>query len=586
MRDLKSWSKKLLKEHRVAILLMVLVGVISIAPQIYFVAFSGEFSGIHMFRAGSEDHYVARINEVMNGHPTQGNVFLAKKDLPHLFPPLGEIIVAGAGSLFGLSAANINALSKAFFPPVLFILWYTVVFNAFRSRQVALVSSSFAFLGSNLLDPIGILPGLKSLFSFTGTASKFLLFTRPVNPQVSVSILLIALLLLFFLLYKRVSRYRMWMIIGIGLAWGLSQYVYLYTWSLLTVLIGLHVLYALFKKDWERFKWLSVSGLIYLIIATPYWVNMLAARAHPAYQDAAMRFGIVNGHMPIFSLWLFVGALVLFFFYRKPAYKMGAIFFLVITASIAIAINQQVITGMVLQQGHYHWYFTKPFVASTAVALAIIFVLQKYIKSNSARNAFVGVVVFVLFYNGALVQVSAYQNNLERARELQRFVPVVAFLNDDRTETVWLQNRGVSTELAGYSSDSFINSEYAAYYLIEKEFFVNRLMLEYRLKGVTPSEIADVLDTRREDVSYRIYAMYHREKLGDRALIPQEDLDEIAQSYNDFHERDFEEIFQELGIDLIVWDKKNEPELIYEHISSLERIAELPDDIVIFTVSN
>jgi len=66
-----------------------------------FFAFSvPDYSGIQISGIDAESHYLARINEIYDGHFSLSNVFLPYKDQSYLIPPLGEIIIAFLGNIF------------------------------------------------------------------------------------------------------------------------------------------------------------------------------------------------------------------------------------------------------------------------------------------------------------------------------------------------------------------------------------------------------------------------------------------------------------------------------------------------------
>ena len=81
-----------LKRHGLAFILAILVGVICIAPFLYFALHAPGYSGIVMMGTDGEEHYLARMAEVYDGHAGVGNVFLPDKNLPYFAPAGGEIL--------------------------------------------------------------------------------------------------------------------------------------------------------------------------------------------------------------------------------------------------------------------------------------------------------------------------------------------------------------------------------------------------------------------------------------------------------------------------------------------------------------
>lgn len=571
------------KEHYLAIALAIVAGIIAVAPQIYFAFFTDAYSGIHIFKTDAETHYLARINEVYNGHPALGNVFLENKNKPYMQPPLGEIIVAGIGKISGLNAPDMNVASKFLFPPLVFILFYVFVYKLFVSKKIAILSASVALFGGNLLSLTSGPRDIIGLMSMSGSAAKFLTYTRPIIPQISTLFLFGSLYFLFQVLNGKSKDTKKWLILA-GVSWGLAIYIYIYTWSFLAIFTFLYLFYVLYKKDRNSIISLFWIIVIHSVITLPYWINFIQARLDPAYGETAMRFGLVSGHAPVFSMWLAVSLIAVVFLWPKR-YKRAITFFLFMVVSLLIAINQQIITGVVMQQAHYHWYITKPLVVSILASVLFVYLLERFIRSNKVGVAVMSVVVALLFYNGLLVQVSAYKNNYETAVGTQRYSEVFAYLkeNYDTPKTIWSRDNNMSNLLAGYTEHNAVNS-YAAYYLIERDYFIKRLFLEYRLRGIDPQEIGMILEEEKAQVSESIFAMYYREKFGDSALMPQDFLIELEDGYKSFYNLSFFDVFKGLQIDLVVWDKKNEPDLIYKNIPALREVVDVGDGFIIYEI--
>ena len=171
-------------------------------------------------------------------------------------------------------------------------------------------------LGYNLLD--GFVP-VKDLLTLSVNSNSFLPYTRPPHPIIS-SFFIFGGLYLIYLLSEKINdgldvswKY----VLALGFVSGVSIYSYIYAWSFLVVFLGLYGVYFLFKKDFEAF-WVFVKvAIINLLITIPYWMNVLEARAHPFYTESSLRVGLINTHAPIFSVWLLLVILVIFFLWPK-----------------------------------------------------------------------------------------------------------------------------------------------------------------------------------------------------------------------------------------------------------------------------
>lgn len=584
---MKKILPRILRGHCVALILAFAVGIIAIAPQIYFAFFTDEYRGMHILRTDAETHYLARLNEVYDGHPGLGNVFLEDKARPYILPPFGEMLIAIFGKALGLDAPDMNVASKFFFPPLLFLFWYAFIYKLFQSKQIAILAACLAFFGGSLFSLSGAMQEITAMISLAGRSESFLAYTRPINPQISGLFLIGGLHVLFPILKSFAGKGKVntyWMrIVASGVIGGLSIYIYFYTWSFFAILFFLYFLYALYKKNMSFARTLLWVVIVHGLVTIPYWMNFIQAYTNPAYNDTAMRIGVVSGHLPVFSFWLAASLLAIMFFWPKR-YDRAKITFFFIVIVLWIAINQQVITGVSAQYGHYHWFITKPLVVSSIAAMLFVFLLEKFIAGRKLQVVSVALAVAALFYNGLLVQTSAYKNSYTRAIEEQRYAEIVSFLqaNYPAKKTIWMQNDRMSTLLAGYTSHDFLHSGYARYYLIGRDFFIEKLLLEYRLKGVKPQEIKEILAKEKGHISGSVFGMYYREKFGDETALPQGFLEELEMRYKSFFEQSFFDVLKNLHIGLVIWDKKNEQGLIYNNIPELREVAKVGDGFVVY----
>ncbi len=180
-------------------LFAVLVGLIYLAPYIIFSASLGDkYQGIPMMATANEDFYLARIQEIIDGHPTLGSfAFYEFKDGPSLTPPTAEMFYAIPSLLFGISLMKILVASKFILPFILFLLVYflinkiTVSFYLLSNKLNAIAGAMLVTLGYDLVD-------YRSLWLyFTGKVApggNFLIWARPVNPVMGAVFLFLFLI--------------------------------------------------------------------------------------------------------------------------------------------------------------------------------------------------------------------------------------------------------------------------------------------------------------------------------------------------------------------------------------------------------
>lgn len=574
--------------HRLAVFVALVVGIISIAPQIFF-SFSPSYKGVQMLGTDGENFYVARIHEIYEGHFSLGNVFLPDKDKPYMLTPFGEILVGGLGNVLSFSAVGVAVFSKMLFPFFLFLLFYSFVYEIFlsasnrsevsvlgngeASKCIAIVSASLFLLGENLLSSVRDVAGLAA---FTTPARDFLLYTRPIHPEVSSLFLFSALYLLWKVIGREEAGGRLLLFgVCLGVISGFSIYVYIYPWSFLFVAIFLSLAYASFKKRFCVSALLVAIG-VHIAVTAPYWLNFFWARMYPEYSDAAMRVGLVPDHTPVWGLLLVFSTVTVFLLWPKQ-YARAKWFFAIAVLSLWIVTNQQVITGVKLQVGHYHWYIVKP-IASILLSFIFIFFFEHIIKRRYLTIFAASILVIVFIYNAALIQLFSYRTYYAQTVEDQRYAALISYLERQyqSPQTVWSDAR-IASFVPMYTIHNVPNSEYIFHSLNSKGYLTRRLFLEYRLRGVRPETLGAVLRNEEEYVSSRVFGIYYHER-----MLPEEVFASLETQYPEFYRLPYRAVFRYFDINLIVWDKQSDGVNPYEQISELEKVIEIGDDFVIY----
>ena len=405
-------------------------------------------------------------------------------------PGLGEVLVAYLGNALFISAVKINVLSKFIFPVIIFLLIYAFVYKLFFSKPISILSSTVVFFGYNLIsEPNSIL----ALFSFTTFSSEFLVYTRPINPEISSIFLFASLYLLFSIIYGGKS---LWKPILLGALSGLLVYISIYPWSFLLVLFVLYFLYFIYKKEFSNAKYIIYAVIINTVTTIQFWFNFISLKSHEFYLDTAARQGLVNSHAFVWSLWLFILLMLLVFLWPQ-AYKKAKIFLLLAVISLIIATNQHIITGIYIQPSHYHWYITKPFVAIIITAL-FIYLIRRFIKNKIAIKVILLLVVVVLFYNAILIQTNSYVKHLPSAIENQKYAQVIKYLNNNFqvAQNIWA-SVNISELIPMYTKHNSPNNTYSGLYLSSEKYYIDRLLLNYRLRGIRPEDIYEVMQNEK-----------------------------------------------------------------------------------------
>lgn len=578
-----------LASHWFAYVAALVIGFVMILPQVLFIIQAGpRYQGINIFETDAEYYYISRIQEVYDGHYTIANSILAQgKDMPYVQPPLGELIMGGIGKLFNLDIATLLVTFRFAASALLFLLvyWFALLLSR-RDRLASVVAASAVLLGSNLVShPTDLLLMIRGTFD----AQLFIDYARPINPQISS-------LFLFGFLVTLVRLFQTRHIVSAAIAavlYGLSFYVYPYTWTFLSVVIGLSALWLLLKRRWWLFGLICTIGVTGLVIAIPYFINTVAVVNHPSYEMLHSTWGLLNAHTPVFSITIVAGlffATVLYWLKkddRLPASVIALLFF-----SGAVAINQQVITGKELYYGHYHWYFVKPFFALSGSL--VLFELLRRIRVEKYVRFFVFVTACsILVYNGIMIQRASYRHYYDSYLSMQRYGDVINWVNKnterdevayvpqsfffplpDRSSLLDYPSVTLSRLIVSYTPLNLYFSRYANFYLFEDvDYKTFNLYIVLKLLAIPPDQVFSYL-RNHPDIFSDYYLAYFKERGQTFNDIPNEWITTLANDYRFFHSLSWEEIWQRYPVNYIIWDKGDLPNLPFYDINNQLNIYE------------
>lgn len=568
----------LIREHKIAIIIAIFVSVVTALPQLYFRFDHKDINqGIELL---PDSPWSARVTEVQNGHPNFGSIYYKDgKDLPYLFQPLGSMVVAYMGQLFSFSINNTILLSRFVLPFVTFFLIYTFVLLISRERLAALSSAAVLLLADSILSFSGLIRLLHGVSS-----DNFLRLSRPVNPAM-IYILLFGFLVCFWLFYKK----REWRY-GVASAFllGINFYNYFYSWTYLFAFGGLLGLSLLIQKKWRLA--LGVTGVYMgaLVVAIPYCVNLFRVSLHPIYEQASMRSGIVLTHAPEFVGFLVVLALLVFLFGFPKEDKEKYMFGLSLLLAPFLTMNQQILTGKVLQEAHYHWFFHKP-IGVIFMLLVVFYFFEK--KGMVFQKKILAIGLIILSIGTAVfVQVASYKNDSRDggtiAVERQRYGQVMDWLNDNvEKESVVLANDEIAHLTVIYTPLNVFYHRAAGYSLAATtQRLTDVLFTFYRLRGVgvkNSAEVREIFFDERGVISANVYVMYYRELLGSYESIPDTEIEKFISLYKETLSTPssvwLENIITKYEVGYVVWDKKAEPTWNLDQYRFLKKVAEFDD---------
>ncbi|OGZ06982.1 MAG: hypothetical protein A3C93_01310 [Candidatus Lloydbacteria bacterium RIFCSPHIGHO2_02_FULL_54_17] len=462
MREHFAKLSSISRTHVIAIVFALFVGALVLAPQVIFIVNEGEhYQGLYMMMTGKdEEAYLARMQEFYD-EGRIGNPYLYeyKHHGPQFFPWGVEMMQAYPGKWLGVSVPTMNLVYKFLLPAIQFLLIYALAFRLTRSRSWSIAGALMVLLGLAWLEWRHIV----TLISFDlNYFWDFIPVSRPVNPQWS-QILLFAYLYVLLLIHD--GGNRRWFFV-LGALFALAFFTYFFSW---TFLLALN---AIFVGIWLLFGKRSLAGDLVLTsvgaILLAYYPlrEIVLATTHPDYSQVVGALKVAPQHRPIlYKPWLFVSVLFAAYFFLTKAYREfdarrgHALFVGGLLATCFLVLNQQVVTGVVLQYAHYMRYFSLPIFAVIYAYLAVQ-LIGRYIPSAvhtttepprlpSPHRVVIAVLPWVFsavfIATGILMQYSGYQSYVPIAHDNQRYMSALVWLNENTPkDSVVMTNQDLS----------------------------------------------------------------------------------------------------------------------------------------------
>lgn len=562
----------LFRAHWAALALALIAGLITLAPHFMLWNEPG-YQGIEMMQLDAENHYMARIHEVYEGYPAISNTFLSDKELPYATPPLGEIVIAVFGKAFGLDAARAAIVSKPLSLFIITLLIYALAFLLSRSRAAALIAAALPVFGYNFIG-LSLAPFM-DLASGSPRGGPFLIFSRLVNPSISDIFLFGALVLMLRTFFEHESA-KWWKVGLLGVLIGGSLYMSPYVYSFLGILLFITWVWFLAQRDGLRARAVFVAGIIALVCSVPFALNYAALHAHPHYETFARFIGFAESRHFVLGFLLPLMAALITLMWPRDFSRRGRTFFLLACAAIFLALNQQLITGVSLHTGHYHWYITKP-LAGIIAGLFVGSFIERFVPAYF-KHGVVVLVLGLLIYNSMGFIAPWYAGTRKVALEDQAYGPLVEYLETRATpETIW-SDVPTADFIPVYTAHNAPNSINLGAYPVPQSFLDNRFFLEYRLRGVAIEDFESTIRGEADHVSARLWGLWLRETTGDATAIPEEEFSRIASDYAVFHGKPWRDNFDALGVTMIV--ARTADRAAYDAIPILRETASIGDFVV------
>ncbi len=553
---------QLIRAHWRPVVLAIAVGILCSAPAVYFRYSDSGYKGVDFFGSDAENYYLGQIQEIYDGHFFSGNIFAIEgKNDPYVQQPMPAMIVAFLGKFLGISARDVNILTKFLFPAFLTLIVYALFLNLTGRKDLAIPMTAFVMMVQAtwiFLNPPSWLP-LLLRGEFVGTDYNFISYARPINPQIS-SIFFFGYLLCIWNFLSGGFSGKTEKICGIAGAviLGLSFYIYFFTFSFLSVFNAVLFFWFLYSGDRVRLKKIFFVSIGALVIAIPYFANVFELMKSPDYAQLAHRSNIAENHRFIFSrVWWGVTALFLLFYRGSSETK---IFISAFLATAFLVTNQQLITGKTLPlPAHYHWYYIAP-VGGAILFYLLLVNIEKFFNLYISR-LMPAIFTLMFLYAGFSYQKISYEKQLPYFISNQRYASVLSWLDGNIPD-----ERSI---FADYTLSNFIPAytRHNVYYvgllsdsLTSEERIRKSLYVYFFLGGVSGDSARDFFYENRDFIGAQIFSDYYRQKNGCHGCFPDSILDGFILEYQEFLKKDFLEQLKKYRIDYAVWDKEKNPE--------------------------
>jgi len=576
MLNITKYLKNLIRNHGLALLFAVLVGLIYLAPYIIFSAFLGDkYQGIPMIATANEDFYLARMQEIIDGHPMLGSfAFYESKNGPSLTPPTAEMFYAIPSLLFGISLMKILIASKFILPFILFLLVYFLINKITTSSHLlsnklnAIAGAMLVTLGYDLVDYRSIWLYLTGKIILGGN---FLTWARPVNPVMGAIFLFSFLICVWSIIQK--SQYKKSSVILASVFLALMIGSYFFSWGTAVSVLAVIILIYIFKKEFKVVKNLLRVVLLTAIAASPYWYISFKAGQSPWYKGALLRNGLFYTHYPILNKFLIASLLFYFivvalsFIFRKERIKFidsiknWHLFTLALLLGGGWALNQQVVTGMTVWPYHFVQY-TIPL--AMVVLLALLYNIVKEWKPFLWALA-VSIIASSSLIFGVTIQVNSYRTNFNHYVKLQSYKPIFDWLNGQPKDAVVLVKIDEDAKfylLSGLIPAFTHANIYAlnwAYNSLSPDRIYDSFLTILRLKGVPPDKIEEYLRENPGEASGYLYSNF-KGLLGVKDFpdfsdtILKERLKSFPAEYREFMSKNFRTELKKYRLDYILSD--------------------------------
>ena len=566
--------------HRLAVSLSFLLTILIFAPLVALPrVLDKEYQGINIIPFGSDAHaHLSRGREVLDGNKLGSPFIREGKNEADSLVSYSEYVLLTPVKLLGLTQTTdivtlyyIYGFAGVFF---LILLIYFLVLQLSGNKLVSIAAAVFAIGGYSIVYH-------KALFY-----SDFNVYARMIYPYVSS----LVLFSYFNLLVKSLKSDKLNYKIFTAVIFGLMFYVYFYTWTFTLAFNATLLLIFLVKKDLLSAKKMIFISAVGLALGSYNIARLFLRLGSEMGAQLAYYNWLSYGHGPIFSKIGFLTLIIFAVFWYRQRNDKNLPLIAAIILSGWVSLNQQIITGRMLEYGHYYFYFIVPL--SIIVSFYMVWQILKNEKFKKYLFIFL---IAVAFINTAGGQYRSFYSVLKAEKYQQNFRPLIDFLNRDKAPAVILSTRDISLLFTVYTPHDLFWSNTATltnipFQRIKDAFFVYAYLNKDSRNNFSRYIIQIMADDNNNTYfksDYRDiegflsgddYYAYIKKIATRDQILNQKRLEIVDQLNKEYSAAvltgdGINQLLKKYGVNYLVWDKNINPEWDLSDIRGLKQLT-------------
>ncbi|MFA7682155.1 MAG: hypothetical protein WCX61_03945 [Candidatus Peribacteraceae bacterium] len=410
------------------------------------------WQGIPVHLNSDESLYLARVEQALIGDGAE-QVAEGFTGDPEIVGLQSGLIERAYGVLFGWTgwrAATVLQIMDSVVPVLVFLgLWWFFLLAGFTRLQA--LFAALLFVGINAYG-----------------------FNRPINQRASF---LCGLLTMIAVLQGLRGRW-VWSLIG-GVLMGLLVGVYFWTWTFVWAWFGFLFLwmlmerYVLHQQSPVRWRWFILIGVVSVLAALPFFLQIYGWTLHPLYEVARFRSGLYYNRMvesiPYSIVFLLMVTGVLGASIRNPVLMRRHAPILAAVLAMFAVTHQQLLHGMTfLFVSHYIFFLV--FAAMGAFVLSLTFRSRWLLFSLLGSSVYLAAIT----YDGrAILKLFHVRSSDFTEQHLVTLLPAL----DDLPRSVILSDPDASQFISGFTKHDILYSIYLKNSIMTHEDIAWRLCL-------------------------------------------------------------------------------------------------------------